>query len=229
MLKIQQKVDSMKNYFEALRNCQLFYNISDENLVPMLSCLNAKIIEYKKDETIIEEGSEIQSVGILLSGSAQIIKLDFHGNRNIISKINSSMLFGESYACADITSIPLSVVACENTEVMFIECNRITKTCCNSCEFHNQIIINLLKIIALKNIIFNQRAEITSKRTTREKLLTYLEQQAKINNSNSFSIPFDRQELADYLEVDRSGLSSEISKLRKEGLLECKKSNFCLL
>ena len=229
MLKIQQKVGSMKKYFEALRNCQLFYNISDENLVPMLSCLNAKIIEYKKDETIIEEGSEIQSVGILLSGSAQIIKLDFHGNRNIISKINSSMLFGESYACADITSIPLSVVACENTEVMFIECNRITKTCCNSCEFHNQIIINLLKIIALKNIIFNQRAEITSKRTTREKLLTYLEQQAKINNNNTFTIPFDRQELADYLEVDRSGLSSEISKLRKEGLLECKKSNFCLL
>ncbi len=83
--------------------------------------------------------------------------------------------------------------------------------------------------MALKNIYFNQKAEITSKRTTREKLLSYLEQQAKINNSHSFTIPFDRQELADYLEVDRSGLSSEIGKLRKEGLLECKKSNFCLL
>ena len=83
--------------------------------------------------------------------------------------------------------------------------------------------------MAMKNILFNQKAEITSKRTTREKLLAYLEQQAKINNSKSFSIPFDRQELADYLEVDRSGLSAEISKLRKEGLLECKKSNFRLI
>ncbi len=229
MLNFQQKVGFMKKYIEILRKCKLFNNISEENLLPMLNCLGAKVLYFDKGETIIEEGSETHNVGIILSGSAQIIKIDFHGNRNIISKIDSSMLFGESYACADITSVPVSVVACENTEIMFIECNRITKTCCNSCEFHNQIIINLLKIMALKNIHFNQKAEITSKRTTREKLLAYLEQQAKINNSNSFSIPFDRQELADYLEVDRSGLSSEISKLRKEGLLECKKSNFCLL
>ena len=219
----------MKKYFEILRKCKLFNNISDENLLPMLNCLNARVVKFQKGDTVLEEGSDVHSVGIVLSGSVQIIKIDFYGNRNIISKIDTSMLFGESYACADITSVPVSVIACENTEIMFIECNRITKTCCNSCEFHNQIIINLLKIMALKNIHFNQKAEITSKRTTREKLLAYLEQQAKINNSNSFSIPFDRQELADYLEVDRSGLSSEISKLRKEGLLECKKSNFCLL
>ena len=195
----------------------------------MLTCLNAKVIHFNKGETKIEEGSSARDVGIVLSGSVQIIKIDFYGNRSIISKIESAQLFGESFACADIVSVPISVIASENSEIMLIDCKRITKTCCNACEFHNQIIINLLQIMAMKNIFFNQKAEITSKRTTREKLLAYLEQQAKINNSNSFSIPFDRQELADYLEVDRSGLSAEISKLRKEGLLECKKSNFRLI
>ena len=229
MLKIQQKVSFMNKHYDVLRKCKLFNNISDKNLLPMLTCLNAKVLHFNKGETIIEEGSSARDVGIVLSGSVQIIKIDFYGNRSIISKIESAQLFGESFACADISSVPVSVIASENSEIMLIDCKRITKTCCNACEFHNQIIINLLQIMAMKNILFNQKAEITSKRTTREKLLAYLEQQAKINNSNSFSIPFDRQELADYLEVDRSGLSAEISKLRKEGLLECKKSNFRLI
>ena len=219
----------MNKHYDVLRKCKLFNNISDKNLLPMLTCLNAKVLHFNKGETIIEEGSSARDVGIVLSGSVQIIKIDFYGNRSIISKIESAQLFGESFACADISSVPVSVIASENSEIMLIDCKRITKTCCNACEFHNQIIINLLQIMAMKNILFNQKAEITSKRTTREKLLAYLEQQAKINNSNSFSIPFDRQELADYLEVDRSGLSAEISKLRKEGLLECKKSNFRLI
>ena len=223
------KGEFMNKYYDVLRKCKLFSNISDKNLLPMLTCLNAKVFHFNKGETIIEEGSSARDVGIVLSGSVQIIKIDFYGNRSIISKIESAQLFGESFACADISSVPVSVIASENSEIMLIDCKRITKTCCNACEFHNQIIINLLQIMAMKNILFNQKAEITSKRTTREKLLAYLEQQAKINNSNSFSIPFDRQELADYLEVDRSGLSAEISKLRKEGLLECKKSNFRLI
>ncbi len=84
----------MKKYFEILKKCKLFNNISDENLLPMLSCLGAKVLSFNKGETIIEEGSETHNVGIVLSGSAQIIKIDFHGNRNIISKINPSMLFG---------------------------------------------------------------------------------------------------------------------------------------
>lgn len=223
------KGEFMNKYYDVLRKCTLFNNISDKNLLSMLTCLNAKVFHFNKGETIIEEGSSARDVGIVLSGSVQIIKIDFYGNRSIISKIESAQLFGESFACADISSVPVSVIASENSEIMLIDCKRITKTCCNACEFHNQIIINLLQIMAMKNILFNQKAEITSKRTTREKLLAYLEQQAKINNSNSFSIPFDRQELADYLEVDRSGLSAEISKLRKEGLLECKKSNFRLI
>lgn len=219
----------MKKYFHILRNCSLFDNIADENLLSMLDCLDAKILSFKKGETIISEGEPAKYVGIVLFGKARIIRCDYYGNRNIIANIEPSHLFGESFACADTKIIPVSVVASENTEVMMINCKRITQTCCNSCEFHSQIIFNLLKILAMKNILFNQKAEVTSKRTTREKLLTYLMQQAQQNNSNKFTIPFDRQELADYLEVDRSGLSAEISKLRADGIIECNRSNFKLL
>ena len=219
----------MKKYFEILQKCVLFNNIKKEDLFSMLNCLNAKILSFKKNETIIEEGEPAKHVGIVLSGTAQIIRIDYYGNRNLITNIEPSQLFGESFACAGIPTIPVNVIASENTEVMLIDSQKITNTCGNSCKFHNQIIFNLLKVMAMKNIFFNQKAEITSKRTTKEKLLAYLMQQAKQHNSNSFTIPFDRQELADYLEVDRSGLSAEISKLRADGVIECHRSKFRLL
>lgn len=219
----------MRKYFEILRKCTLFDNISEENLFQMLNCLNPKLQSFEKNKIIIEEGTSAKYVGIVLSGTAQIIRLDYYGNRNIVTNIEPSNLFGESFAYADIQEIPVSVIACEDTEVMLIDCRKITKTCSNSCKSHNQMIFNLLKVMAMKNIFFNQKAEITSKRTTREKLLTYLMQQAKKHNSNSFTIPFDRQELADYLEVDRSGLSAEISKLRSGGIIECHRSKFKLI
>ena len=219
----------MQKYFQILRKCSLFSNIADENLIPMLSCLNARVIKYGKGEDIISEGQSAKDVGIVLSGKVQIIKIDYYGNKNIIANIEPSQLFGESFACADIKSIPVSVVASDDTEVMMIDCVRITKTCSNSCAFHNQIVLNLMRIMAMKNIFYTQRAEVISKRTTRGKLLAYLDQQAKKNSSDCFEVPFDRQELADYLEVDRSGLSAEISKLRAEGVIECRKNKFRLI
>ena len=121
------------------------------------------------------------------------------------------------------------VIASENTEVMFIDCDRITRSCTNSCEFHRQIIYNLMRVVARKNLMFHQKIEITSKRTTREKLLAFLMIQAKKHQSRSFEIAYDRQELADYLQVERSGLSAEISKLRKEGIIDNRKNHFVLL
>ncbi len=219
----------MRKYIEILRKCPLFNNIADENILPMLDCLNAKVLTFRKGETIMDEGTQAKNVGIVLCGKVQIIRVDFYGNRNIISNIDSPHLFAESFACANIQSLPVKVVSADNSTVMMIDCKRITHTCTNSCDFHNQIIFNLLKIMAMKNILFNQKSEITSKRTTREKLLAYLMQQATLHNSKSFTIPFNRQELADYIEVDRSGLSTEISKLRAEGVLECNKNRFELL
>ncbi len=219
----------MKKYFDVLRKCTLFNDIEDENLIALLGCLGAKVEAYDKKYTIFAEGNPAKYIGIVLSGSAQMIKVDYYGNRSIVAQINKSEIFGEAFACAGVDKVPVTVIANEPGEIMLIDCERILHSCSNACGFHRQIIFNLMKALATKNLMFHKKMEITSQRSTREKLMTYLMQQAKAKNSDSFTIPFDRQELADFLEVERSGLSAEISKLRKEGIIDCNKNSFVLL
>ena len=219
----------MKKYLNILRKCRLFSGISDENLISMLGCLGARVDFFDKKYTVFAEGSTIKYIGIILSGSAKLIQNDYFGNRSIIASFYPSDMFAEAIACADVDSLPVSVIASEPSEIMFIDCSHVLHTCQNSCGFHQQLIFNLMKSMAEKNLMFHQKIEIISKRTTREKLMAYLMSVAKKADSNSFEIPFDRQELADYLEVDRSGLSAEISKMRKEGVLESEKNRFSLL
>lgn len=219
----------MKKYFEILRKCSLFDNVEDENLMGMLGCLGATVKSFHKKEMIMAEGEPAIYIGILLTGAAQIEQTDYYGNRSIVAGLQPSELFGESFACAGVKTMPVDVVANEDAEIMFIDCLRITQSCSNACEFHRQMIYNLMKVVATKNLVFHQKIAITSKRSTREKLMAYLLLQAKKNDSNSFEIPYDRQGLADYLEVERSGLSVEISKLRKEGMIENKRNYFKLL
>lgn len=219
----------MKKYFDVLRKCPLFNQIKEENLTTLLGCLGAKVEAFGRKYTIIAEGNPAKYIGIVLSGSAQIVRIDYYGNRSIVSGVEPSEMFGVAFACAEVRSIPVAVIANEPCEIMLIDCARIMHSCSNSCGFHHQMIFNLMKDLATKTILFHQRSEIIAKRSTREKLLAYLMLQAKKANSSSFSIPFDRQELADYLEVDRSGLSAEISKLRREGVIESHRKHFVLL
>ncbi len=219
----------MKKYFKILRNCSLFHGIADENLLALLGCLGAKVEFFEKKYTIFSEGSPAKYIGIILSGSAQVIQNDYYGNRSIVSGAEPSDVFGESFACAELNAIPVTIVASEPCEVMLLDCRRILHSCSNACGFHQQIIFNLMKDLAKKNILFHQKIEITSKRSTREKLLAYLNLQAKRYQSASFDIPFDRQGLADYLEVDRSGLSAEISKMKNEGIISNQKNHFEIL
>ena len=219
----------MKKYLKILSECSLFKDISPDDILAILPCLGAKVTAFDKKYTILAEGNTAKYIGIMLSGSAQIIRIDYYGNRSIVSGIEAGDVFAEAFACAGIKRVPVDIIANELSEVMLIESNRILSTCQNNCTFHRQIIYNLMRSLAQKNIMFHQRLEITSKRTTREKLLAYLSFVAQKNGSNTFVIPFDRQELADYLEVDRSGLSAEISKLRQEGILESHRKTFKLL
>jgi CRP-like cAMP-binding protein len=229
MLKFQQKGDFLKKYSEILMKCDLFRGIEENNIEKMLSCLGAKIISLDKKYTIFAEGSPAKYIGIMLSGSAQIFQVDYNGNRNILSSIETGEVFAEAFACAEIEALPVTIIANEPSEVMLIDSNRVLYTCSNNCDFHRQLIFNLMKNLATKTLKFHQKIEITSKRTTREKLLTYLSVYSKNINQKSFTIPFDRQELADYLEVERSGLSMEISKLKKDGIINSHKNYFELL
>ena len=219
----------MKEYLKVLKKCSLFDQIEDESLIKMLSCLGAKIESFDKKYTVFAEGYPAKYIGIVLSGSVQIVQVDYYGNRSILTVLGTSEVFAEAFACAEIRALPVSVIADEPSEIMMIDCSHILHTCTNNCGFHQQLIFNLMRDLAKKTILFHQRIEITSKRTTREKLMTYLMLQAKKADRNSFDIPFDRQELADYLEVDRSGLSAEIGKLKKEGIIENQKNHFKIL
>ena len=219
----------MKKYLEILKKCPLFDDIDDQNLEKMLTCLDAKIMRFDKKFTIFSEGSKAKYIGIVLAGSVQSVLIDYDGNRTILSNTETAKVFAEDYACAQINSIPVNIVANEPSEIMLIDCSHVLHTCSNNCGFHQRLIYNLMKELAGKTVDFHQKVEITSKRTTREKLMTYLSIEAKKNAKNSFDIPFDRQELADYLEVDRSGLSAEISKLRSEGIIESNKNHFKIL
>lgn len=219
----------MKDFFDILRECPLFDRIGDESLKEMLGCLKAKERSYKKGDAVFAEGDKAKYLGIVLEGSVQLVRVDYYGNRSILANIEPPQLFGEAFACAGLKSLPVDVVAAADTKILLLDAQRIARPCGNACPCHGQTILNLLHIVAKKNLVLHQKIEITSKRSTREKLMTYLLLQAKNAKSHTFTVPYDRQELADYLEVDRSGLSAEISKLRNEKVLECRRSTFILL
>lgn len=219
----------MKEYHEILERCPLFEGIRMEDLSAMFGCIGGQTVTAAKGQSIFREGDPATHVGMVLSGAVRLIREDYYGNRSIVAHIGPGELFGETYACAGIPALPISVVADTRSRLLLMDCKRITTSCSSACEFHTRIIFNLLRLVATKNLVYDQKIQITSQRTTREKLMAYLLSQAKLQGSNRFTIPYDRQELADYLEVDRSGLSAEISKLRREGILESEKNHFVLL
>ena len=218
----------MEKYLDLLKTVALFRDIEIADIKSLLMCLSAKKEIFKAKEAIFLAGDKAEYVGIVLSGQAQVVKEDFYGNKNIVASVEKGELFGEAFACADIKIVPVSVFAVEDCEIMLIDYKRIITTCPHNCSFHSKLIYNMLRIVANKNIMLSRKIEFISKRTTKEKLLAYLSSEAKKAGSNSFSIPYNRQELADFLSVDRSAMSAELCKLRDTGILEFDKNKFIL-
>ena len=216
----------MKKYLEILKKVALFNGIGEENLQGLLICLGIKIVHYNRGQTLFSSGTDTLSLGIVLSGQVHIVKEDYYGNRHIIACIDAGNIFGEAFVCAEIKTLPVSISAITESDIMFIDYHKIIAPCSNACAFHGKLIDNMLKIIARKNILLSQKIDLISRRSTREKLLAYLSFQAENAHSSHFSIPFNRQELADYLSVDRSAMSAELCKMRDEGLLQFNKNQF---
>ena len=219
----------MREYFGALARCPLFSGVTEAEMAAMLDCMGAKVISVEKGEAIFRADAPADLVGILLSGAARVQRDDFYGNRAIQAALGPGDLFGEVFACAGVERLPVSVEAVQPGRVMLIRLRGIVETCSSACRFHNRVVLNLLRIMAERNLQLSQKLQITARRTTREKLMAYLLTQAKAAGSAEFTIPFDRQGLSDYLGVDRSALSAEIGKLRREGVLESERSTFRLL
>lgn len=207
----------------------LFQNILPEDIPVMLKRLHAYTKSYQKEEYIRHAGDPADFIGIIESGSIHILQDDYYGNRNITASISEGSLFGEAFACAGIPYLPVDIVAAEDCTVMFLNVKKLLNTCDNGCEFHHTLIRNLLGIVAQNNMYLNQKIKYTSRKTTGEKLMAYLTDQAKMKSSNDFTIPFNRQELADYLGVERSAMSAELGKLTKLGILQTQRSHFTLL
>lgn len=219
----------MKKYSDVLKTVKLFEDIKEADLQPLLSCLSARMVHYNSGQTIFLSGESIKQFGIVLSGQVNVVQDDYYGNRSILARIDVGNMFGESFACAEAETLPVSVIATTESEILFIDCHRLSSPCANACSFHSRLIQNMLRIVSMKNIDLTQKIEFTSKRTTREKLMAYLSAEAKKAGSNKFSIPFNRQELADYLSVERSAMSAELSKLKNDNVLKFHKNEFELL
>ncbi len=218
----------MENFQNVLQICPLFRGISPEELDAMLRCLGAVTRTYQKEEYVFTAGTEAHSVGVILKGNVQAVKEDYAGNREILARLSSGELFGETFACTGIAELPVSILSTDKSEILFIDYKRILTSCSSACAFHSRLIENMVRIIAEENLRLTQKIEHTMKRTIREKLLSYLSSQAAHAKSRTFVIPFNRQQLADYLSVDRSALSAELGRMREDGLLEFERSRFTL-
>lgn len=219
----------MEKYFDILDQCPLFQQVGRANYGKMLRCFGARVVSVKKNAALFCEGQSAVWVGIVLSGAVQAVQDDYFGNRSILSMAAPGELFAEGFACAGVECLPVSIVATTDSQVMLIDCSHIMTMCHNICPFHNQMIRNLLLSVAQSNLRLNQKIEILSKRTTREKVMAYLLSEAKLHGSNDFTIPYDRQELADYLGVERSAMSTVIGQLRKEGYIQVDRRHFHLM
>ncbi len=219
----------MEKYFDLITQTPLFNGICKENLSSLLSCLSAKVEEYPKGSPVFLEDDPAGFIGLVLEGAVQIVWDDFYGNRSLLMLAKKGETFAEAFACSNLETMPLSGFAIQDCKILRLECKRMLTICTNACSFHNMLVKNLLQEVAQKNLILSRKVQFMSQKTTKEKILAYLLDQAKQNNSMEFTIPLDRQALANFLGVDRSAMSAELSKLRRNGVLDSKGSWFRLL
>lgn len=216
-------------FYGVLKDVSLFDKIKRDELELLLNCLRAQHVFFGKEQFILRQGEPVMQMGVVLSGTAQVLREDTNGNRTILTELAPRDLFAEALACAGVESSPVAVRAVSNCEVLLLHYKKIITSCPASCSFHTRLIENMLSLMANKNLLLNSRIDILSQRTMREKMLVYLRQQSARKKSRQVKIPFSRQGLADFLCVERSALSRELCKMREDGLIAFEKNTFTLL
>lgn len=219
----------MKKYIPVLKRTLMFAGVGEAEIASMLSCLDARLYKYKKGEYVLRQGEHLSDITILVDGTLHIQKDDYWGNRSILGQIAVGEMFGEAYVAPESSGLLNDVVAVEDSSIIFFDVKRIITTCTCACRFHSLVVQNMFFAISEKNRKLVQKLGHMSKRSTREKLISYLSEEANRQNSANFVIPFNRQQLADFLSVDRSAMSNELCKMRDDGLIEFDKNNFKLL
>lgn len=211
-----------------LASCPLFAGLAKEEIEQLLQHFGALTRCFEKDETVLHMGETTHRLGIVLQGGANVVRYDVWGNQSILDHVGPGQVFAETYACLPGEPLTVSVVTAETSRILFLELSRVLEGCPHNCGFHSTLLQNLLAVMARKNLNLTRKMNHITPRTIRERVLSYLSYEALRQQSHCFAIPFDRQQLADYLAVDRSALSAELSKLQKEGLIAYKKNQFIL-
>lgn len=209
-----------------LSGAPLFQGIRDQEIEGVLKCLLAVEKTFQKDAYLYRRGDITGRLGIVMEGSVNIIKDDVWGNCRIIDNIGQGQIFAETYACLKGEALMVDVQASERSRVLFMDVDRILTTCSSACVFHTRLIHNLMYVLARKNLALTKKMDIITPKSLRERVLVYLSQEAARQGSHRVTVPFNRQQMADYLSVDRSALSGELSKMRKSGLIEYDKNRF---
>ena len=214
--------------YQFLAGILLFQGLSPDVLPDLLAGLGAGTRFYPRGEAVLRTGDRTGRLGLVLSGGVNIENHDAWGNRTILDHVAPGQVFAETYACVSGEALMVSVVAAEASDILFMNVSRLLRICPHACEHHGKLIRNLLTISAQKNLNLSRRIFHTSSKSIRGRLLSYLSFQAVRQGRRDFTIPFNRQQLADYLSVDRSALSNELGKMQREGLLEVEKNRFRL-
>lgn len=215
--------------FALLSQTPLFAGVAPQDIEAMLACLDTERRHYTKGQIILHSGDTVRSMGIVLSGRVLIEKTDLWGNATVLDSVGPGQIFAETYACTPQEPLMVDAVAAESSQVLFIQVARVLEVCPNSCAHHHTLVRNLLALSAQKNLLLSRKIFYTAPKTIRARLLSYLSDQAIRCGRRSFTIPFNRQQLADYLNVERSALSNELSKMQQDGLIETERNYFRLL
>jgi CRP-like cAMP-binding protein len=226
--KCYNEASKCLNVDNMLARCVLFSGVKPEEIRGLMTCMDGQVLHYSKGEYLLRAGDKIDSACILLTGGVIAEQVDYWGNRDILQEIRPGELFAVNYAINEGEVVPSNVVAIEDSCVLMIEADRLVKVCDRGCACHNRVKDNLILMLSTRNRALTQKLRHLSKRSTREKLISYLTEASINAGKKEFDIRLDRQQLADYLAVDRSAMSSELSKMKNEGMLDYKKNHFTL-
>lgn len=218
----------MRDFMNDVKS-PLFDGITPEDRKTMLGCIGYHIGTFQKGDIVAFEDENIKHIGILLSGTVDMVKEDLWGNKTMLVRMRKDELFGETFACGEDNLSVVTFMVSEDAKILFIPFDRVMHSCTMACVFHHRLIENMVHIIANKNRDLMRKVEVVSKRSIREKLLTYLSIQAQAQESRYFEIPLGRVELAEYLCVDRSALTRELVKMKDDGLIDYDKNCFRIL
>lgn len=218
----------MQNYYNQIKNSPLFFGLSEEELKAMLECFNARIKTYENEEIIIRQGDLITNIYLVLEGCVNIEKDSYWGRRIIVTQLGTNDNIALAFVASKNIESSIDAISVGKTKLLILTYEKCTTMCQNVCIKHKRLINNLFEILSKENIELIQKIENISQKTIREKLLTYFSNEARKNKSNIFEISFNRQDLADYLNIDRSAMSFELSKMQKEGLIAFEKNKFAL-